>query len=393
MKCLMNIGVVGCGYVGLSTAVAMAKKNKIHIFDIDKNRLNKLKEDNIPFVEADLEKDYFKYKTNIFIEEKQDLFIKKCNIFILAISTNLDSKTGSLDTSGIETWIKEISICKDKESFLIAIRSTIPIGFTEKMILKYKSNRIVYWPEFLREDNAYYDVNNPSRIVIGGMIKDASILIELITEKEHNTFPIHYVNSKEAETIKLFSNSYLAMRVAFFNELDCYAEKNNMNVRQIIDGICDDYRIGHFYNNPSFGYGGYCLPKDLQQLITTLGSDGILINAIFSSNEKRKRDITKHIADMGKRIGVYRLQMKKNSDNIRGSAITDIINELIKIGICVNIYEPILDVGLEMFPGAFFYNTLADMADDSDIIISNRMYDELLPYYRKVYTRDIYFRD
>ena len=207
MNYLMNIGVVGCGYVGLSTAVAMSKKNKVHIFDIDKNKLNKLNENHIPFAEADLEREYNKYRMNILVEEDREAFIKKCNLFILAISTNLDSKNGSLDTYDIETWIKEISIQKNDESFLIAIRSTVPIGFTDQMVSRYKCTRLIYWPEFLREGNAYYDIKNPSRVVMGGTSKDASILMGLILEKEQNTCQVHYVTAKEAETIKLFANS------------------------------------------------------------------------------------------------------------------------------------------------------------------------------------------
>ncbi len=393
MKFLMNVGVVGCGYVGLSTTVAIADKNEVYLFDIDKNKIKLLNENHIPFAEMDLERDYNKYKTNILIEKKRERFIKNCDIFVLAISTDLDSKIGALNTIGIESWIREISIQKAPDSFLIVIRSTIPIGFTDRMISNYNCNKIVYWPEFLREGNAYYDIKNPTRVVIGGTRKNTSILINLLYGEEQRNIPIHYVTSKEAEAIKLFSNSYLAMRVAFFNELDAFAEKNNMDVRHIIEGVCDDSRIGQFYNNPSFGYGGYCLPKDTRQLATILGSEGVLINAVVSSNEKRKKDIAQRIIKLGNRIGVYRLQMKKNSDNIRGAAIVDVIKELTSSGVHVNVYEPILNKEPELLSGVFLCNNLRELADDSDIIISNRMYDELIPYSNKVYTRDIFFRD
>lgn len=389
----MNIGVVGCGYVGLSTAVALAKENKVHIFDIDPKRINMLNDNIIPFEEVDLERDFFQFRSNIIIEKNRDALINKCSIFILAISTNFDAQNGHLDISGIEAWIKELYICKMKELPLIVIRSTIPIGFIEQMVSKYEYSKIIYWPEFLREGNAYYDVKNPSRVIIGGSNKDTSALMKLIEKNVDNDASVYYVTAKEAETVKLFSNTYLAMRVAFFNELDYFSEKNNMDVHKIIDGICDDTRIGNFYNNPSFGYGGYCLPKDSQQLANILGSDGVLINSVVLSNERRKQNIAKRIAKIGKSIGVYRLQMKKNSDNLRGSAVIDIVSDLVKNGIRVNIYEPLLDGELEVFPGTYIYKDLAEMANDSDLIISNRMYDELLPYYEKLYTRDIYFRD
>lgn len=387
----MNICVIGCGYVGMSIAVAIAKNKMVSVWDNDPIRLNKISACGVSFDDEMLRREFVEHKHNIIIGENEVQIIEKNDVFILALSTDYIDDLESLDTSGLESWIMDIVKSKIENSFKIVIKSTIPIGFTNQMRDKYNCKNIFFIPEFLREGNAYNDVINPTRIIVGGTEADLSEIVESIYSKS-NMMKTQYISVQEAESIKLFSNAYLAMRVAFFNELDIFAEKHDLNVSNVIQGVCEDPRIGNYYNNPSFGYGGYCLPKDTRQLATILNEDGVLINAIVVSNEKRKKNIAKNIANKGKKIGVYRLQMKKNSDNVRGAAIFDVLEELLDLGMDVAVYEPLLDQS-KIKGKITICKNLKELDEFSEIIVANRMDDDLAIYKDKVYTRDIFFRD
>lgn len=385
----MRLCVVGCGYVGLATAVALSKSHRVTVHDIDSNRMECLRNDLLPISDKNLNDAFQKNRCRIIIEEKKEVCIRNNNCFILALPT--DDKNGVLDTIILEKWIEEI-ITEKKDSSMIVIRSTVPVGFTNSIQERFAYQNILFWPEFLREGNALYDIENPSRVVLGGLKSEVEKIIEIIHDSKQKDFPIFYTSSQEAEAIKLFSNAYLAMRISFFNEIDSFSEKEGLNSKKVIQGVCADKRIGDYYNNPSFGYGGYCLPKDTKQIAYQISDENSLIDSICKSNERRKREIAKRIVNDAKKIGIYRLQMKKNSDNIRGSAMIDIIAELIHQGTEVWIYEPML-IDKEVVYGTTLCKDLTELYDKCDIILANRVEEELLPYMDKVYTRDLFYRD
>ena len=385
----MKFGIIGCGYVGLTTAVAISKTSKVFIWDIDNIKLKNLTLKKLPFKDIDLEKDFKKYNSNLFYCKELLELIEKVNIFILALPTDYNQEQNTLDTSELENLINFIFLNKDKELFKIIIKSTVPINFTQIMRNKFQSENIFFIPEFLREGKAYYDTINPSRIVVGG---EKDKLLDVITFMYSNSNNIQYVSTTEAESIKLFSNTYLAMRIAFFNELDQFAEEKNLNSYNIIKGVCSDGRIGDYYNNPSFGYGGYCLPKDSKELANLLKKNS-LIPAIVESNEKRKKYIINKFIKNKKRIGIYRMQMKKNSDNMRGSVLLEIVNTLISHGIQIAVYEPLLKNINFLDKKIKICKSIDELNNFSEIIIANRIDKEITPYKDKVYTRDIFFRD
>ena len=386
----MNFTVMGAGYVGISIAILISQKYNVNLYDIDTEKLNLISNKKSPIKDNDVE-NYLRTKELLLnvIKDKQ-LAIQKADYVIIATPTNYDSKEGIFDTSSVENVIAEI--CEENPKTNIIIKSTVPLGFTKKMRLRFGKENIYFSPEFLREGTALYDNLFPSRIIVGGDDKQskkfANILFECSKTELKNT-QILLMESSEAEAVKLFSNTYLAMRVSFFNELDTLSEINNLSSLNIINGVCSDSRIGNFYNNPSFGYGGYCLPKDTKQLLSNFSQiPNNIIRAIIDSNETRKDYITQNIIKKNpKSVGVYRLTMKSGSDNFRESAVFGIINKLKDNNIRTYVYEPELRENLK---NIIQVNELEDFIKKSDIIIANRMSKELDHVKRKVYTRDLF---
>lgn len=386
----MKIAVAGTGYVGLSLATLLSTKNEVLAYDILEDKVNKINKRISPIKDEVIE-DYFKNKKlNLKATTNYKVAFKETEFIIISTPTNYDEKTNYFDTTSVEDIIKKvISINKDAT---IVIKSTIPVGFTDKVKEKYKIENIFFSPEFLREGHALYDNLYPSRIIVGSYTdkgkKFALLLKECSLKKD---IPIKYMSSTEAEAVKLFANTYLAIRVAFFNEVDTYAEIKNLNTKNIIEGICLDPRIGANYNNPSFGYGGYCLPKDTKQLLANYKDvPQNIIEAVVKSNETRKEHIVNMIlAKNPKIVGIYRLTMKSNSDNFRASAILDIITKLKEKNINIIIYEPTIkdyyDIRVE--------NDIEKFKEISDIIVANRYSSVLDDIKEKVYTRDLFKRD
>lgn len=385
----MKICVVGCGYVGLATAVAFSKNHAITVYDIDSHRMDCLRKNILPISDVKMNDAFQNNRCRIIVEESKDACIRDNDCFILALPTN--DINGILDTSILEKWINEI-VAEKRDYSMIVIRSTVPVGFTMSMQERLAFQNIFFWPEFLREGKAFCDIENPARIVFGGPESIAKMIIGMIHDINRVAFPIYYTSSKEAEAIKLFSNAYLAMRVSFFNEIDSFSERKELDSNRVIQGVCADPRIGDFYNNPSFGYGGYCLPKDTKQISHQFADENSLMTSICKSNERRKHEIVNRTVAGAKKVGIYRLQMKKESDNIRGSAMVDIIRELLNMGVEVWIYEPML-VKKDIIAGTNLCDDLKLLYDNCDIILANRVEKELLPYISKVYTRDLFYRD
>ena len=397
----MKFTVVGTGYVGLSIATLLAINNKVEAVDINTKRVELINK-GIPTIEDALIKEYFENKINF--GKDNNLYAtttpnyKESDIVIIAVPTNYDENTNYFDTSIVEKVISEV-VSENKNS-LIVIKSTIPIGFCNRMIEKYNTPNIVFSPEFLRESRALYDNLYPSRIIVGTngdkLVNEKSkSFIEILKNSILlEDVPTMIIGVTEAESVKLFSNSYLAMRVSYFNELDTFSEINNLNSQEIITGVCLEPRIGMDYNNPSFGYGGYCFPKDTKQLLSNFnGVPENIISAIVSSNTTRKEFIANEVLkkldyDKNKVVGVYRLTMKSNSDNFRCSAIQDIINIIKSKGVEVIIYEPLIED--TEFTGCKIINDLKTFTSVSDIIIANRFDTKLNPVKSKVYTRDIF---
>lgn len=394
----MKITVVGCGYVGLSWAAVLAEKNEVTVWDIDENKLANLRHGKLPFADKELEKHLKegKIKLNIPFEYKQ-IFNNSC-MYIIAVPTNYSKIIDGFDMTILESVISDII---DNDCFFesIIIKSTVPIGFTDELRKKYNCDKIYYMPEFLREGCSYNDCKKPSRIIIGGSNAEEFVENEKAFIDSVSYTTVFYMSLKEAEAVKLFSNTYLAMRVAFFNEVDSFAENHELDASKIIEGICKDSRIGAYYNNPSFGYGGYCLPKDSKQLLKSLsGKDDCIVKAIVEQNAERKSHIVNHIIERKcKRIGVFRLLTKTKSDNIRFSAMLDIIEKLLQNTESeFIIYEPLVTEGLSLenyVQRITYVNSIEELAYESDIILANRKSKELLPYLYKVYTRDIFNRD
>lgn len=388
----MNITIVGTGYVGLSLALLLSSDHNILALDIDKKKVDSINNKVSPINDSEIIK-YLKKDGNLLrATTDQVIAYKNADYVIISIPINFIDKINSFDTSSIKEVISNIlSINKTAQ---IVIKSTIPIGFTEEVKKYFSTNNIFYSPEFLREGKALHDNLFPSRIIIGDTndkaIKFGRILSEASLLKKED-ISISYMSSSEAEAVKLFSNSYLAMRVCFFNELDSFAETNKLSSKNIIQGMSTDPRIGNYYNNPSFGYGGYCLPKDTQQLLSNYSEiPNEIISAIIKSNEIRKDFIVNSILAKGpKIIGVYRLIMKKGSDNFRESSIIDIMDKLINVpDIEIIIYEPLLKVN--NFEGCEIEREISNFKKKSDLIITNRFSNELDDVYNKVYTRDIF---
>lgn len=388
----MKIAIAGVGYVGLSLATLLSQYNEVVALDIIEDKVDKINSKISPIEEKYIEKYLRTKKLNLRATlDYKDAF---CNadFIIICMPTNYDEKNNFFDTSLVEEIIEKIK--NMKISTTIIIKSTVPVGFTEKMKRKHNMNNIIFSPEFLREGKALYDNLYPSRIILGDKNEQAKKFAELLKKASlKKDVAIKFMKSTEAEAVKLFSNTYLALRIAYFNELDTYAEIKGLNTKNLIEGVCMDQRIGDFYNNPSFGYGGYCLPKDTKQLKANYKDvPENLITAIVNSNATRKQHIVKEILSKEpKIIGIYKLSMKKDSDNFRTSAIFDIIDMLIEKNKNIIIYEPQYEN--ENYKNCKIVRDIKSFKENSSIIIANRIEDELADVMDKVYTRDIYFRD
>ena len=399
----MKIAVAGVGYVGLSLAVLLSQQNEVFAIDVIKEKVDQINNKISPIQDKEIE-EYLKTKDlNLTATTFPNVAYKDADFIIIATPTNYDSEKNFFDTSHVEEVIELASTINNHATYVI--KSTIPVGYTEQLKKQFPSLKIVFSPEFLRESKALYDNLYPSRIIIGSSKTDESlkeqgrVFANLLKDAcLKPNVPVLEMDATEAEAVKLFANTYLALRVAYFNELDTYAESKGLNAKDIIDGVCLDPRIGTHYNNPSFGYGGYCLPKDTKQLKANFRNvPENLISAIVEANKTRKDFITSEIIKKCKSlkkdnkdvaIGIYRLTMKKDSNNFRDSSILDIIKKLIKAGYKLNIYEP--NLNSLTIKDATLINNFDEFIKTSDIIVANRMNDLLKPFQSKVFTRDIF---
>lgn len=388
----MKIAVVGIGYVGLANAVLLAQYHRVMAVDIDTAKVGLLNNKLSPLADKDIT-DYLKNKeldlhaTTDFAQAYVD-----ADLVIIATPTNYDPKDNFFDTSSVEKVVQNV-LDVNKQA-LIVIKSTVPVGFTEKLKTTYSTENIIFSPEFLREGHALHDCLYPSRVIVGEKSARAEKIAELFTNAALNkSTDVLLTNNTEAEAIKLFANTYLAMRVAFFNELDSYALAHQLNTREIIQGVCLDTRIGSHYNNPSFGYGGYCLPKDTKQLLANYShTPQDLMSAIVNSNRTRKDFVADDILNKApKVVGFYRLVMKAGSDNFRSSSIQGIMKRIKAKGIEVLVYEPTLNA--PHFFNSQVINDLSVFKKKVDVIVANRFSDELSDVKEKVYTRDLFGSD
>ena len=388
----MKIAVAGTGYVGLSIACLLAQKNEVVALDIVPEKVNMINKGKSPIRDKEIED----FLANKKLDLKATLDYKEAfegaKYIIISTPTNYNDERNYFDTSSVEDIIEKVIDMKLDTT--IVIKSTIPVGYTESIKQKYGIDNIFFSPEFLREGKALYDNLYPSRIIVGEKSKRAIEFAKLLQEgalKEE--IEVKYMNSTEAEAVKLFANTYLALRVSYFNELDTYAEIKGLNTKDILEGVCLDPRIGNHYNNPSFGYGGYCLPKDTKQLLANFHNvPQNLIRAIVRSNRTRKRHITEMIMERNPDVvGIYRLTMKADSDNFRFSAIQGVIERLKEEDVEVIIYEPTSKE--KSFNGCKIVNDFKKFAKESDVIVANRYEDALFDVKDKVYTRDLYSKD
>lgn len=392
---MKKILVLGAGYVGLSNAVLLSQTNNVTLYDICKERINLINSKKSPIKDEYIE-EYLSTK-ELFLNATTD---DRCfdeivyDTVLIALPTNYDEITNYFNTSAIDEFLKNISIRLNFAESLIVVKSTIPLGYIDKVKKLFESLNIIFSPEFLREGNALYDNLYPSRIVVGGKDKKALEYADLMSSLSLSSLKprVFTMTSLEAEAVKLFANTYLAVRISFFNELDTYACKTGLNTENIINGVCADPRIGDGYNNPSFGYGGYCLPKDTKQLLANYKDiPNAIIGAVIESNEKRKEYVFDKIMRMKPRIvGVYKLSMKSGSDNMRDAPILSIIKKLRDYGKEIMIFERNIESKID---GCIYADCISDFKINSDVILANRYNSELEDVKFKVYTRDVFFRD
>ena len=385
----MRIAVAGLGYVGLTNAVLLAQNNPVIALDIDAARVELVNARQSPIADPELEEFLRNRALDLSATVDAQRAYSQADYVIVATPTNYDPLTHFFDTSSVEAVIEQVSAINP--SAVIVIKSTIPVGFVEQARARFASNNIIFSPEFLREGRALFDNLHPLRIIFGERSERAKVFANLLLEgAQAREVPLLFTDAQEAEAIKLFANSYLAMRVGFFNELDSYAMARDLQTRQIIDGVCLDPRIGSHYNNPSFGYGGYCLPKDSKQLSANFAQvSQNLIQAIVDANDTRKTFLAEKILERApKTVGVFRLVMKTGSDNYRESAIQGIMDRLKARNVEVIIYEPTLSVG--RFDGARVEPDLAAFKAQSDVILANRADAALADVEDKLFTGDVY---
>ena len=390
---MYKISVIGMGYVGISNAILLSQKYQVSIFDKDNNKLNLIKNKISPIDDHDIQDFLRNRDLKLSCAEDLKQSVDESEFVIMALPTNFDESINAFDTSIIENVICDT--LNYNPGATIIIKSTIPTGLVDKLRVQFNSQSIIFSPEFLREGRALHDNLFPSRVIIGDKNKKAKLFGEIVLSCiEDKDTPFIYTDPKEAESIKLFANTYLALRVSFFNEIDTFAESLNLDSNNIIKGISLDERIGDYYNNPSFGYGGYCLPKDTKQLLNLYENiPQTIISATVNSNKVRKKFILDSILDKKPKIvGIYRLIMKSGSDNFRSSAIWDIIKMLKSEGIEVLIYEPSIEEK-DKIDGLEVIDALQRFKETCDLIIANRNADDLYDVQNKIYTRDIYNRD